>query len=61
MGELKTFDTLEGYKLAREFRRAGLRNLLEETWKILNGYIAYIKRCVQDGPLINEQQSFIHE
>lgn len=26
-----------------------LRRLLEETWKILNGYIAYIKKCVENG------------
>ncbi len=27
----------------------GLRAKLEETWKILNGYIAYLRRCAEDG------------
>ena len=26
-----------------------LRSNLEETWKILNGYIAYLKRCAAEG------------
>jgi hypothetical protein len=41
---MKTFEDLECYKLARELRKAvsGLRELLEETWKVLNGYIAYL-------------------
>jgi len=26
-----------------------LRGQLEETWKILNGYISYLKRCAADG------------
>ena len=28
---------------------AELRKMLEETWKVLNGYIAYLKRCAADG------------
>ena len=26
-----------------------LRAQLEETWKVLNGYIAYLQRCAKDG------------
>jgi four helix bundle protein len=26
-----------------------LRKLLEETWKVLNGYIAYLQRCAASG------------
>ena len=28
---------------------ATLRALLEDAWKVLNGYIAYLKRCASDG------------
>ena len=28
---------------------AELRAQLEQTWKVLNGYIAYIARCARDG------------
>ncbi len=28
---------------------ADLRKLLEETWKVLNGYIAYLQKCAQSG------------
>ena len=28
---------------------ASLRALLEETWKVLNGYIAYLQRCAKEG------------
>ena len=28
---------------------ASLRGLLEDTWKVLNGYIAYLKRCATAG------------
>ena len=28
---------------------ASLRELLEETWKVLNGYISYLKRCAAQG------------
>ena len=26
-----------------------MRGLLEDTWKVLNGYIAYLKRCAASG------------
>jgi hypothetical protein len=26
-----------------------LRKLLEEVWKVLNGYIAYLQRCATSG------------
>jgi hypothetical protein len=26
-----------------------LRELLEETWKVLNGYIAYLQKCATSG------------
>lgn len=37
-----------------------IRELLSDVWKILNGYISYIKKCVQEGAvaknsLINHQ------
>ena len=28
---------------------AEMRKLLEETWKVLNGYIAYLQRCAKTG------------
>lgn len=28
---------------------SGLRKLVEDTWKVLNGYISYLKRCARDG------------
>ena len=28
---------------------ASMRGLLEDTWKVLNGYIAYLKRCAAAG------------
>ena len=28
---------------------ASTRSLLENTWKVLNGYIAYLKRCASGG------------
>lgn len=28
---------------------AAIRGLLEDTWKVLNGYIAYLKRCATAG------------
>lgn len=28
---------------------AVLRNLLEEAWKVLNGYISYLQRCAKEG------------
>ena len=28
---------------------ASMRGLLEDTWKVLNGYIAYLKRCAKAG------------
>ena len=28
---------------------ATMRCLLEDTWKVLNGYIAYLKRCAASG------------
>jgi len=37
----------EGY-LDRH-RYGVLRGKLEETWKLLNGYIAYLARCARDG------------
>lgn len=26
-----------------------IRTMLETTWKVLNGYISYLKRCISDG------------
>ena len=26
-----------------------IRNKVEETWKVLNGYISYLKKCVDSG------------
>ena len=37
----------EGYLTEENY--SSLRNLVEETWKVLNGYIAYIRRCVVSG------------
>ncbi|MEN7973914.1 MAG: four helix bundle protein [Verrucomicrobiota bacterium] len=28
---------------------ASLRAMLEDVWKVLNGYIAYLKRCASEG------------
>jgi four helix bundle protein len=30
-----------------------LRGLLVETWKVLNGYISYLKRCAANGVPVN--------
>ena len=37
----------EGYLTQDEYGR--LRALLEKTWKVLNGYIAYLQRCANGG------------
>jgi len=37
----------EEYLTQEEYAR--LRAALEETWKVLNGYIAYLQRCAQEG------------
>ena len=37
----------EQYLEAIEY--ASLRDLLEEAWKVLNGYISYLKRCASKG------------
>lgn len=37
----------EEYLVDAEY--VGLRKQLEETWKVLNGYIAYLQRCANDG------------
>jgi four helix bundle protein len=37
----------EEYLTEKEY--SGLRALLEDTWKVLNGYIAYLKRCADSG------------
>lgn len=48
-------ETLEHLNTARDEEYltqdeyAGLRQLLEETWKVLNGYIAYFQRCSVSG------------
>ena len=37
----------EEYLTAEEYAR--LRARLEATWKVLNGYIAYLQRCASEG------------
>lgn len=46
----------EGYMSEAEYKR--LRSLLEETWKVLNGYVAYLQRCAGSGvPLHSSENS----
>ena len=35
--------------LIAEAQYAGLRSQLEEAWRVLNGYIAYLERCAREG------------
>jgi len=48
-------ETLDHLSVARdeqylnEEEYASLRELLEETWKVLNGYISYLRRCAAQG------------
>jgi len=37
----------EKYLIDEEY--AALRQLLEETWKVLNGYISYLQKCAKSG------------
>lgn len=37
----------DGYLTEDQY--ASMRGLLENTWKVLNGYISYLKRCASDG------------
>ena len=37
----------EEYLRPDDYRR--LRTMMEETWKVLNGYIAYLQRCANEG------------
>jgi len=37
----------EDYMSKAEYTR--IRGDLEQTWKVLNGYIAYLQRCAKDG------------
>lgn len=37
----------EEYLIEQDYSE--LRKLLEEAWKVLNGYIAYLQKCAQSG------------
>lgn len=46
---LDHLNTAQDEEYLSDERYAALRAQLEETWKVLNGYIAYLKRCAADG------------
>ena len=43
----------DGYLTEGEYGK--YRELLEQTWKVLNGYIAYLVRCAKDGVPPNDK------
>lgn len=46
---LDHLNTAQDEEYLSDEQYAALRAQLEETWKVLNGYIAYIQRCASNG------------
>jgi hypothetical protein len=59
MGELKTFETLDHLATAADenyltdTQYAELRAHSERVWKVLNGYVAYLKKSILQNPFLS--------